>query len=86
MRRANERGVEEPEKYRLRIIEQARRAAELLARGGDDVVPLPPEIREQVAEWRAKLDERREQMDEEGWLIGLLTLACLPPRVEGACR
>jgi hypothetical protein len=77
-------GVEEPEKYRLRTIEQARRAAELLARGRDGIALAPPEIRQRVAAWRLLLDEHEEDMDEEGWLIGLLTLACLEPtREEG---
>jgi hypothetical protein len=74
--------VEEPEKYRLRIIEQARRAAERLARGRGDVGVPRPGLPEQVAERRTKLDEHDEEIDEEGWLIGLLTFACPPPKVE----
>jgi hypothetical protein len=75
-------GVEEPEKYRLRTIEQARRAAELLARGRGGVALAPSGICERVAERRLKLDEHHEEIDEKGWLIGLLTFACLPPTVE----
>jgi hypothetical protein len=70
--------VEEPEKYRLRIIEQAQGAAGQLAWGRDGMRPVPSGIREQVAEQRERLDGHEEEMDEEGWLIGLLTLACLP--------
>jgi hypothetical protein len=80
-------GVEEPEKYRLRTIEQARRAAELLARGRDDGIALaPPEIQQRIIAWRSRLDEHDEDMDEEGWLIGMLTLACLTPRGAEAPR
>jgi hypothetical protein len=72
--------VAEPDDYRLRSIEQAQRAAVELSWGRDGTWLAPPEIRNQVAEWKQRLDACKRKLDEEGWLIGLLTLACLPPR------
>jgi hypothetical protein len=59
------------------MIEQARRAASELARGGGGTALAPPEIAAQVAALEARLDACNRTLDEEGWLIGLLTLACL---------
>jgi hypothetical protein len=72
--------VAESDDHRLRSIEQAQQAAAELGRGRDGTWLAPPEIRTQVAEWKQRLDACERELDEEGWLIGLLTLACLPPR------
>jgi len=72
-------GVEEPDICRLRIIEQAQRAASELGRGRDGMCWVPPEIKQHAADWKQKLDSSDRTLDEEEWLIGLLTLACLRP-------
>jgi hypothetical protein len=59
------------------MIEQARRAASELARGRSGTELAPPEILTQVVALEARLDACNRRLDEEGWLIGLLTLACL---------
>jgi hypothetical protein len=72
--------VAEPDDLRLRSIEQAQRAAAEFGRGRDGTWLAPPEIQNQVAEWKQRLDAAERELDEERWLIGLLTLACLPAR------
>lgn len=67
----------EPEDPRLRVLEQAQRAAAAFAQGRDGLALVPFEIRAQVVEWKRRLDALGQRLDEEGWLIGLLTLACL---------
>jgi hypothetical protein len=59
------------------MIEQARQAASELAKGRGGTALAPPEIVAQVAALEARLDACNRRLDEEGWLIGLLTLACL---------
>jgi hypothetical protein len=63
-----------------RIVAQARAAAHAFAAGRDGTSLAPPEIREAVAVWQANLRSAGEQLDLEGWLLGLFTLACLHQR------
>jgi hypothetical protein len=72
-----ERGVGEPMPDQARIVAQARAAAHAFAAGRDGTSLAPPEIREAVAVWQQRLHSAGEQLDLEGWLLGLLTLACL---------
>jgi hypothetical protein len=69
--------VGEPARDHARIAAQARSAAHAFAVGRDGTDLAPPEIRDQVLEWREQLQRRGEQLDLEGWLLGLLTLACI---------
>jgi hypothetical protein len=78
--------VAEPEADRRRIIVQARRAARLLAQGQDGTRLLPPELRFQAASWRQSLAMRNQKLDQEGWLLGLLTLACLSGSATGGLK
>jgi hypothetical protein len=63
-----------------RIVAQARAAAHAFAAGRDGTPLAPPEIRAALAVWRARLHSAGEQLDFEGWLLGLLTLVCLHQR------
>ncbi len=67
----------EPENDRLRQLEQARRAAAEFARGRDGTRLAPPEIVDELGAWTRELETQHRNLDEEGWLIGLLTLVCL---------
>jgi hypothetical protein len=62
------------------IIAQARAAAHAFAAGRDGTSLAPPEIRAALTVWRERLQGAGEQLDLEGWLLGLLTLACLHHR------
>jgi len=72
--------VGEPMPDRARIVAQARAAAHAFAAGRDGTSLAPPEIREALAIWQERLHSAGEQLDLEGWLLGLLTLACLHQR------
>jgi hypothetical protein len=75
-----ERGVGEPMPDQARIVAQARAAAHAFAAGRDGSSLAPPEIRAAIALWQERLHSAGEQLDLEGWLLGLLTLACLYQR------
>jgi hypothetical protein len=80
LEKARERGVGEPARDHARIVAQARAAAYAFVAGRDGSLLAPPEIRDAVAVWQQRLQGRGEQLDLEGWLLGLLTLACLTSR------
>lgn len=67
----------EPEADRLRVLEQARRAAAEFASGRDGTALAPAEIVDELGAWVRQLEHKDRKLDEEGWLIGLLTLVCL---------
>jgi hypothetical protein len=69
--------VGEPALDYARIAAQARSAAHAFCVGLDGTELVPVEIRDQVRQWRQRLERRGEQLDLEGWLLGLLTLACI---------
>jgi hypothetical protein len=75
-----ERGVGEPMPEQARIVAQVRAAAHAFAAGRDGTSLAPAEIREALAVWRECLHRAGEQLDLEGWLLGLLTLTCLHQR------
>jgi hypothetical protein len=85
--------VAEPVADRLRVLEQARRAAAEFASGRDGTLLAPPEIVDELGAWVGQLERKHRKLDEEGWLIGLLTLVCLarqqsaaPEAMEGGQR
>jgi hypothetical protein len=78
--RVRERGVAEQAPDRARMIAQVRAAAHAFAAGRDGTALAPPEIRARVGAWQQRLRSGGEQLDLEGWLLGLLTLACLSQR------
>ena len=67
----------EPQKDRLRVLEQARQAAAEFACGRDGTRLAPPEIAGELGAWARELETKHRNLDEEEWLIGLLTLVCL---------
>jgi hypothetical protein len=83
--KARERGVGEPARDHARSVAQARAAAHAFAAGRDGGLLLPPEMRARVEVWRQRLLSTGERLDLEGWLLGLLALACLFERESLAC-
>jgi len=69
--------VGEPARDYARIAAQARSAAHAFCAGLDGTELVPAEIRDQVRQWRERLQRCGEPLDLEGWLLGLLTLACI---------
>ena len=75
----------EPEADRLRVLERARRAAAEFASGRDGTQLAPPEIVDELRAWVGQLEVKHRKLDEEEWLIGMLTLVCLV-RQESSAR
>ena len=80
LEQAREPGVGDSAPDHARIVAQVRAAAHAFAAGRDGTSLAPPEIGPSVAEWRQSLLRFGEPLELEGWLLGLLTLACLSQR------
>lgn len=77
--KARPRGMADPQANAdlCRLIDELSRAAQSFASGRDGSSMVPSEIRAEVQCWRMQLVERGLSLDQERWLLGLLTLARL---------